>query len=80
MENKPVRPWDLFNKNKERVLAQVKEDRMAICRNCEFFIALTNQCTKCGCIMPLKASLAEAECPIHKWGQVDTEKVPFTDE
>jgi hypothetical protein len=40
---------------------------MEICRGCEFFISLTQQCKKCGCIMPAKTSLAEAVCPIHKW-------------
>ena len=66
-EPKPVRPWDLFNKNKERSSAELKEKRMEICRNCEFFVSLTQQCKKCGCIMPAKTMLTEAYCPVHKW-------------
>jgi hypothetical protein len=66
-DQRPVRPWDLFNKNKERTTEEMKSKRMEICRGCEFFISLTQQCKKCGCIMPAKTSLAEAVCPIHKW-------------
>lgn len=66
-DQKPVRPWDLFNKNKERTTEEMKAKRMEICKSCEFFISLTQQCKKCGCIMPAKTSLAEAFCPIHKW-------------
>ena len=68
---KPVRPWDLLNARKARVGEQVKEDRMAICRECPFFIKLTQQCTKCGCIMPAKTLLADAACPVGKWHPVD---------
>lgn len=66
-ENRPARPWDLFNKNIGRVEEEIKDRRLAICRDCKFFVSLTQQCMKCGCIMPAKASLPNAECPEHKW-------------
>lgn len=66
-KRKEVRPWDLFNKNMNRVPSLIKEERLAICRECPFFIHATQQCKKCGCIMPQKAKLADAFCPEHKW-------------
>lgn len=74
---KPVRPWDLFNKNKERASEELKEQRLAICRECEFFVSFTQQCLKCGCHMPLKTKLADAYCPVHKWEAVSEPDVPF---
>jgi hypothetical protein len=73
---KEARPWDLLNPNIGRVSEEIKELRMDACRNCEFFVKLTQQCTKCGCIMPAKTSLPHASCPIGKWDSVpdDQEK------
>jgi len=65
---KPVRPWDLFNPNKDRVSDTAQERRMEICRACPFFIKITTQCSKCACIMTQKTKLADASCPIGKWG------------
>jgi hypothetical protein len=68
---KPVRPWDMFNKNKERVSKDIKDARMSICESCPFLIQATKQCKKCGCLMHLKTQLADAYCPMGKWHQVD---------
>jgi hypothetical protein len=65
---KPVRPWDLLNPNKDRVSDTAQERRMAICKECPFYIKITTQCSKCACIMPQKTKLADASCPIGKWG------------
>lgn len=70
MEQRPARPWDLFNKNLGRVGDQIAEERMDICRSCDKYIALTHQCTECGCIMNLKTKLPNASCPLNKWGTV----------
>ncbi len=43
------------------------ESRMDICRACPFYISLTHQCKKCGCIMNLKTKLKEAKCPVGNW-------------
>lgn len=67
---KPVRPWDLFNPNKERVSDEAQERRMNICKSCPFFIKITQQCSKCGCVMSQKTKLADAYCPVGKWGLV----------
>lgn len=70
---KESRPWDLLNPNIGRVSEEIKEMRMDACRNCEFFIKLTQQCTKCGCIMPAKTGLPHSSCPIGKWDSVPDE-------
>lgn len=71
VEPKQVRPWDLFNKNKDRVPKEIKNMRMEACLSCPFLIQATKQCKKCGCFMHAKTQLADAYCPINKWGQVD---------
>jgi hypothetical protein len=79
---RPVRPWDLFNKNKERVPAHIKEERLAFCKECPFFINITGQCKKCGCFMDSKTKLSDATCPIGKWGMYfnDPKLIPFKEE
>lgn len=70
--------------------SKIKNDRLAICRNCKHFVSKTQSCgtllvgnevkykntTKqlCGCIMPIKAHLKIASCPIHKWTSVLNQK------
>ena len=78
-EDKPVRPWDMFNKNMERVVPIIQEKRMSICKACPEYIRLTHQCKKCGCLMDVKTKLADAVCPIGKWQKVAT-SIPLTRE
>jgi len=70
---KVARPWDLLNPNIGRVSDEVKKLRMEFCTGCEFFISLTQQCTKCGCHMPWKTGLPHASCPVGKWDAVPDE-------
>jgi hypothetical protein len=67
---RPARPWDLFNKNIGRVETIVAEERLSICKACPEYISATHQCKECGCIMNLKTKLPNAECPLGKWGKV----------
>ena len=66
---KPVRPWDLFNKNMNRAPSAVQQERLSICETCPFYRKKIGQCKICGCIMPQKVKLADAFCPVHKWEQ-----------
>jgi hypothetical protein len=43
---------------------------MAICKACPKLLP-TGNCSECGCVMSLKTKLPNAECPLHKWGQVE---------
>lgn len=78
MENdRPARPWDLFNKNIGRVTEKIHTERLSICQECPRFVKLTGQCKECGCVMKLKTSLPNATCPIGKW---KSERVSYTKE
>ncbi len=62
-----TRPWDIINPQKEKVSEDESNRRLDICKQCPELIQVTNQCKKCGCIMPIKVKLKEAVCPIGKW-------------
>jgi hypothetical protein len=64
-----TRPWDLINPNTEWASDEVVEQRYSVCKQCPEFIKITTQCKKCGCVMKSKTKLADAECPIGKWGK-----------
>ena len=64
-----VKPWEVLNPKKGHVEGDVYRHRMSICDACPELFKLTNQCKECLCIMPLKASLSDAECPLGKWGK-----------
>lgn len=40
--------------------------RLAACKPCENYGSL-GMCSKCNCIMPVKAKFAQFECPIKIW-------------
>ena len=67
---RPARPWDLFNKEIQKVSDEIASERLSICQACPELIKITNQCKKCGCMMNLKTKLPHASCPLNKWGQV----------
>ena len=75
MSDRPVRPWDLFNKKMRRVNSKNYDERIEICRGCPELIKLTFQCKKCGCFMKEKSKLADASCPIGKWDKINVEEV-----
>jgi hypothetical protein len=41
--------------------------RMSICKTCPWFVPKGQRCSKCGCVVPLKAYFEEEQCPIKKW-------------
>ena len=43
------------------------EERMKICRGCEFFDDKITLCRACGCYLNLKAWLVAAKCAQMKW-------------
>lgn len=42
---------------------------LAICRDCEHFVAAEERCAVCGCVMAFKVKLATEHCPLSepKW-------------
>ena len=73
-DGKKARPWDIFNKNIEKVSSKIQEERMSICIGCPELIKATKQCKKCGCFMEMKTKLPHAECPLQKWNKVELEE------
>ena len=43
------------------------EERLQICKSCEWYRAVISQCKKCGCIMKFKVRLKNGKCPLEKW-------------
>jgi hypothetical protein len=58
---------DIVHGRKALASKEEKEARLNTCGGCEFFIKESGRCSKCGCVMTLKASMASAACPIGKW-------------
>lgn len=68
-----TKPWDLIDPRKPKVSKDIAEQRMSICDQCPYLIQLTRMCSKCGCYMPAKTTLAEAECPEQRWSKESVE-------
>lgn len=49
----------------------LREERLTLCKNCEFFFEPTTTCSKCGCFMTLKTYMPFASCPVGKWGIIN---------
>lgn len=70
-----VTPLDLLNPNAKLQNQEDSNERYEICKACPEFIKLTTQCKKCGCFMSAKTKLAQASCPIGKWGPLTAEEL-----
>lgn len=69
---KSDRRYNLMNVIKDTVTGEAKyvseeklKSRLAICKACPSLLA--GACTKCGCIVQLKAKYEESSCPVDKW-------------
>lgn len=45
----------------------VANSRYAECKVCEVLNPRLNNCTICGCYMPIKTKLLKSTCPMEKW-------------
>lgn len=64
---------DKVNTVVPRTDEETRNARLDICRSCEYLIHMTGQCKKCGCFMVAKTYLANANCPVGKWGAVEVQ-------
>ena len=69
-----AKPWDLLNPSIPQVSEELRELRLSVCRSCDKFTKITQQCNVCHCIMPLKTRLPHAWCPEQKWLSVKIDK------
>lgn len=67
MSKEQVYPWHLLDPKYERSTDAEFASRLSICDSCPEFLKYTKQCKKCGCVMPMKAKLKDAKCPIGSW-------------
>jgi hypothetical protein len=63
-------------RNKFLTSTKVYNDRLEICKACEFYFKPTGSCKKCGCFMRLKAKISNMSCPIKKWIQTGVVEIP----
>ena len=65
--------WRLFDyvikgqANNIEVSDKIFEDRMSLCRSCEYFDEKQTRCKECGCFLNVKAKMMFEECPLNKW-------------
>lgn len=45
----------------------IRDQRRAVCNNCDKLIKRTKQCSVCYCFTDAKTSLAKESCPLGKW-------------
>lgn len=45
----------------------LQEQRLEICKGCEFYMAKEDRCAKCGCHLKSKSAWKSSHCPIGKW-------------
>jgi hypothetical protein len=53
--------------NNLRLTPEEANRRLSICKKCEFFEALSQRCSKCGCFMAVKSYLKAEKCPVGRW-------------
>lgn len=49
------------------VSPKVQEERMSVCRSCEFYDEKEIRCTQCGCWLEAKTKFSLDSCPLQKW-------------
>lgn len=53
----------------------IQEERLSICKSCEFYKNESGEpsCGQCGCPLKTKISIAEESCPLKKWVAIKTQ-------
>jgi hypothetical protein len=54
---------------------EIKEHRLSICRQCDYYDESQVRCRHCGCMLEHKAKFALDSCPIDKWKESDIDWV-----
>ena len=65
--------WDLIKYihssqgEKLTVNDEVYAERVRTCKSCPAYMELENECSECGCYIPMKAKIVLDSCPLNKW-------------
>ena len=46
---------------------EIYAERIGICKSCDKYRELENECAECGCYIPMKAKIILDSCPLEKW-------------
>jgi len=56
-----------FTFQKDKFDDEVAKERLKVCESCVYLLKPAYVCSQCGCLMKLKVTWKEAECPAGKW-------------
>lgn len=51
----------------KKVSKAKQEERLSICRSCEYYNKENVECNNCGCQLELKTIWKISKCPLEKW-------------
>ena len=73
-ENLAKFAWDIVKQavtsNESLMVSkEISQQRMEICKQCEFYDEEESRCIQCGCWLAQKVKFALDSCPIGKWEQ-----------
>lgn len=57
--------WFYLSSNKAKT--EMSKPRTAICSLCQHKDKVLNSCNACGCFLPAKTRVEDAECPFGYW-------------
>jgi len=46
---------------------ELQQERLSICKECEYYSKRQNRCKKCGCFLSHKVKFQQTVCPVQKW-------------
>ena len=46
---------------------EIYEERISICKSCDYYLSLLGNCSICKCFMKVKARISPMECPKKYW-------------
>ena len=73
LREKTKKNWGLIRyipKNYEKTLFasdEIYRERLSVCKSCDKYKELENECAECGCYIPMKAKIVLDSCPLEKW-------------
>ena len=49
------------------VSEEKQEERLSICKKCDYYSVRQNRCKQCGCYLSHKVKFGASACPVGKW-------------
>ena len=66
-----------FSSNALFVSPEVKQQRLDICKQCEYYDPNQVRCKHCGCFLDHKTNFLLDSCPIDKWSVSDSDREKY---